>query len=72
MTEREKLLSFLFDRDDGRELINLKFFLDAKGRNEAGACAAAHRVLERLWSDNLVESVMPSETAILHSDTKSV
>jgi hypothetical protein len=58
MSEREKLLSFLFDRDDGKELKNLKFFAPRSADSERAA-AAARRVLENLWSGREIVSVLP-------------
>jgi hypothetical protein len=58
MSEREKLLSFLFDRSDGVKLQDLKFFAPREADAER-ATAAARRVIARLWSGEQITSVPP-------------
>jgi len=58
MSEREKLLSFLFDRNDGFKLENLKFFTP-RAADEERASAAARRVMQKLWSADTLISVPP-------------
>ena len=51
MTERERLLAFLFDREDKR-VLNIKFF---RGRSEnltlEEMCAAARAVADDTWKN---------------------
>lgn len=50
MGEREKLLSFLFDRDDKR-VVNIKFFRgNADNLTVEDMCQTAREVVEDTWA----------------------
>ena len=63
VSERERLLTLLFDKNGGRELVNIKFFQgNAADLTVEQMSTAVRRVVENLWSDDVgLMSVMPEE-----------
>lgn len=65
MSEREKLLSFLFDRTDKR-VLNVKFFRGtAKDLTIEELCRVAREVIEDTWSrEGSLEHLPPQSSAL--------
>lgn len=63
VSEREKLLTLLFEQSGGRNLVNIKFFKgNAAELTVEQMSAAVRRVVTRLWdNDDPAASVMPVE-----------
>ena len=64
MSEREKLLAFLFDRDDKR-VLNIKFFRGSEEKlGVEDMCRVAHEVMKDTWDRlDTLEDVLPVSNA---------
>lgn len=70
LSERERLLTLLFERSDGKKLVNIKFFQGVgHSLTVETMAAAARRVVEQVWRKDQVLSDAPPDAHLPFSAT---